>query len=296
MTKKEKQYQFWINIFMCVISLCMILPFILLIAASFTSHQEIIKNGYSFLPKDLSLEAYLYIWNERAQIFRAYFITIFVTITGVIIGVILTVLYAYVISKPAFPGKTFLSFYLFFTMLFNGGLVPTYIMYAKYLHIKNSIWALIIPSLLMNAFNVILVRSYIQYNVPMALAEAAKIDGAHEFVIFGKVVLPITKPIIVTVAMFIGLAYWNDWANGLYYITDSNLFSVQQLLNNMMKSIEFLSKNANSSISLNGLGGSIPQETVRMAIAVVGILPVMLVYPLVQKYFVKGIAVGAVKG
>ena len=181
-------------------------------------------------------------------------------------------------------------------MLCNGGLVPTYIMYTRYLHMKNTIPALIIPGLLMSAFNVILTRTYIQSNVPAALSEAAKIDGATEFQVFRKVVLPMCKPIIATVGLFAGLGYWNDWTNGLYYITDTNKFSIQQLLNNMIKNIEFLSKNANSNINLASVGGGIPQETVRMAIAIVGLLPILIVFPFVQKYFVKGISIGAVKG
>lgn len=296
MTNKEKRFQLGVSIVMGLIAVTAVLPLILLVMASFTSNQEIILNGYSFFPKVFSLEAYQYIYNERAQIISAYGITLIVTVTGVSVGLLLTVLYAYVLSKPQLPGKTFLSFYLFLTMLFNGGLVPTYIMYTRYLGIKNSIWALIIPNLLMSAFNVILVRTYIQANVPIALTEAAQIDGAGEFVIFAKIVMPITKPIMATVGMFIGLSYWNDWTNGLYYVTDSKLFSVQQLLNNMMKNIEYLSKNASSSINLSSIGSSIPQETVRMAIAVVGMLPILLVYPFIQKYFIKGISVGAVKG
>ena len=161
---------------------------------------------------------------------------------------------------------------------------------------KNTLMALIIPSLLMNAFNVILTRTYIQSNVPAALSEAAEIDGATEFQVFGKVVLPMCKPIIATVGLFVGLGYWNDWTNGLYYITDTGKFSIQQLLNNMIKNIEFLSKNANSNINLASVSGGIPQETVRMAIAIVGLLPILIVFPFVQKYFVKGIAIGAVKG
>ena len=148
----------------------------------------------------------------------------------------------------------------------------------------------------MSAFNVILTRTYIQPNVPAALSEAAKIDGATEFQVFRKVVLPMCKPIIATVGLFAGLGYWNDWTNGLYYITDTNKFSIQQLLNNMIKNIEFLSKNANSNINLASVGGGIPQETVRMAIAIVGLLPILIVFPFVQKYFVKGISIGAVKG
>lgn len=295
-SNKEKRFQLGVNIIMGLIAAIGVLPLILLVMASFTSNQEIILHGYSFLPKVFSLEAYEYIWNERAQIFKAYQITFLVTLIGVVVGLLVTVLYAYVLSKPYLPGKTFLSFYLFFTMLFNGGLVPTYIMYTRYMGIKNTVAALIVPNLLMSAFNVILVRTYIQANVPAALTEAAQIDGAGEFLIFAKIVMPITKPIMATVGMFIGLAYWNDWTNGLYYVTDSNLFSIQQLLNNMMKNMEYLSKNSNSSINLSNIGSSIPQETVRMAIAVVGIIPILIVYPFVQKYFVKGISVGAVKG
>ncbi len=294
--KGERRYQMGLTIAMGIISLIMVIPLILLIVASFTSNNEIVMHGYSFFPKEFSLEAYLYIWNERVQIFRAYGITILVTVVGTTIGVFLTLLYGYVLAHAQFPGKTFLAFYLFFTMLFNGGLVPTYIMYTRYLHIKNTIWALIIPALLMNAFNVILARTYIQGNIPVALSEAAQIDGATEFQIFGKVVLPMCKPIIATVGLFVGLGYWNDWTNGLYYVTDSKLFSIQQLLNNMIKNIEYLSKNSSSSMSLASIGSSVPQETVRMAIAIVGLLPILVVFPFVQKYFVKGISVGAVKG
>ena len=160
---------------------------------------------------------------------------------------------------------------------------------------KNTIGALIIPALLMNAFNVILARTYIQSNMPIALSEAAQIDGATEFRIFGQVALPLCKPIIATIGLFIGLGYWNDWMNGLYYITDAKLFSVQQLLNNMIKNIEFLSKNANSNINMSSISGGIPQETVRMAIAIVGLLPLLVVFPFMQKYFVKGIMLGSVK-
>ena len=227
---------------MGLISLIMIIPLVLLVMASLTSNNEIIMQGYSFWPKQFSLEAYQYIWNEKAQIFRAYGVTLMVTAVGTVAGTMMTLLYGYVLAHPDFPGRKFLAFYMFFTMLFNGGLVPTYIMYTRYLHMKNTIGALIIPALLMNAFNVILARTYIQSNMPIALSEAAQIDGATEFRIFGQVALPLCKPIIATIGLFIGLGYWNDWMNGLYYITDAKLFSVQQLLNNMIKNIEFLSK------------------------------------------------------
>lgn len=287
------KYDIVANIFMIVVCMFAILPFVLLLAASLTKSTDITLYGYSFFPKNLSLDAYLYIWNERSQIFRAYAITVIVTAAGTFVGLTISILYAYVLSKPAFPGKKFFSFYLLFTMLFNGGLVPTYIMYTRYLGLKNTLFALIIPSLLLNAFNVLLIRSYLQNNIPRALTEAAIIDGASEYKIVSHIILPLAKPIIASIGLFIGVAYWNDWMNGLYYVTDINLYSIQQLLNNMMKNIEYLSKNSNSSIIGNV---NIPQATVRMAIAVVGILPIFTVYPFIQKYFVRGISLGAVKG
>ena len=295
-SKDEKNFQLGANLAMVIVSVVMILPFILLVMSSVTSNTEITLHGYTFFPREFSLEAYRHLWHERSQILRAYAITVGVTGIGTLFGLGMTILYAYALSQPFFPGKTFFSFYLFFTMLFNGGLVPTYIMYTRYLHIKNTLWALIIPALLMNAFNVILVRTFLQSNVPQSLLEAARIDGAGEFTIFGKVVFPLAKPIVATIGLFIGVAYWNDWTNGLYYVTESRLFSIQQLLNNMMKNIEFLSQNANIKIDTSSIIGNIPQATVRMAIAVVGILPILIIYPFVQKYFVKGIAIGAIKG
>lgn len=296
MHKKEKRFQLLCHFIMGVASLITILPLILLFISSFTANKDITLYGYSFFPKNISLEAYSYIWNERLQIFRAYFITIFVTAVGTGVGLSISVLYAYALSKPYFPAKKFFSFFILFTMLFNGGLVPTYIMYTRYFHMKNTIFALIVPGLLMNAFNVILIRSYFQNNVPLSLVEAAQIDGASEFQVVMKVVLPMSKPIIATIGLFIGVAYWNDWQNGLYYVTDEKIYSIQQILNNMLKNIEYLSKNATSVAKSTSLAGSLPAATVRMAIAVIGLLPILVIYPFVQKYFVKGISLGAVKG
>lgn len=296
MTRHNRKFQLFANIILLLMVTGIVLPFLLLFMSSITEENTLIQNGYAFWPDKFSLAAYSYIWNQRGQIFRAYGITILVTVTGTFINILLSSLLAYGLSLKELPGKTALTFYVFFTMLFNGGLVPTYIMYTRYLHMKNTIGALIIPALLMNAFNVILARTYIQSNMPIALSEAAQIDGATEFRIFGQVALPLCKPIIATIGLFIGLGYWNDWMNGLYYITDAKLFSVQQLLNNMIKNIEFLSKNANSNINMSSISGGIPQETVRMAIAIVGLLPLLVVFPFMQKYFIKGISVGAVKG
>lgn len=291
-TKSEKRFQIVINIIMTVLTVITAIPFLLLLSASLTANQSIIVDGYSLIPGESSLEGYAYIWMQRAQIFRAYGVTILVTLIGVLLGLSMTMLYGYALSRPQFPGKKFFSFYLFFTMLFNGGLVPTYILYTRTLHVKNTIWGLILPGLLMGAFNVILVRSFIQSTVPEALVEAAEIDGAGQFQTFFKIVLPISKPIVATVGLFIGVGYWNSWQNGLYYITDNTLYSIQQLLYAMMKNIEYLASNAVGSMSNVGL----PTSTLRMAIAMVGLLPILIIYPFIQKYFVKGIAIGAVKG
>ena len=296
MHKKEIRFQLLCHIIMGIAAVVTILPLILLFISSITANKDITLYGYSFVPKHLSMETYSYIWNERMQIFRAYFITVFVTAVGTGVGLSISVLYAYALSKPYFPGKKFFSFFILFTMLFNGGLVPSYIMYTRYLHMKNTILALIIPGLLMNAFNVILIRSYFQNNVPLSLVEAAQIDGASEFQVVLKVVLPMSKPIIATIGLFIGVAYWNDWQNGLYYVTDEKIYSIQQILNNMLKNIEYLSKNATSVAKSTSLAGTLPAATVRMAIAVIGLLPILVIYPFVQKYFVKGISLGAVKG
>lgn len=295
MYRKERKFQIVCNGIMMAVTVVTLLPLILLFISSFTENTDITLYGYSFFPKHLSLSAYSYIWKERMQIFRAYFVTVFVTAVGTVTGLFLSILYAYALSRPHFPGKKFFSFYVLFTMLFNGGLVPTYIMYTRYLHLKNTVAALIIPSLLMNAFHVLLIRSYFQNNVPQSLIEAAKIDGASEFAVVWKVVVPVSKPIIATIGLFIGVAYWNDWMNGLYYVTDVKLYSIQQILNNMLKNIEYLSKNASSMGKSTSLAGTLPAATVRMAIAVIGLLPILVIYPMVQKYFVKGIALGAVK-
>ena len=295
-SKKAKRFQFWINVVLILITLSIVLPFVLVFISSLTDENTLIRNGYSFFPEKFSFYAYSYIIRQGEKILRAYGITVFVTIVGTAANIAMSALLAYPLSVKKLPYRRAITFFVFFTMLFNGGLVPTYLMYVNYLHIKNTIWALIVPGFLLSANNVLMIRSYFNTSIPDALFEAAKIDGAGHMKIFTSITLPLGKPILVTMGLFSALGYWNDWTNGLYYITDTNKFSIQQLLNNMIKNIEFLSKNANSNINLASVGGGIPQETVRMAIAIVGLLPILIVFPFVQKYFVKGISIGAVKG
>ena len=281
---------------LAVMSAAAILPFLLLIVSSFTAQDEILLHGYSLFPRQFSLEAYNYLWRQRSQIFNAYGITILVTAFGTVLNVVITTLLAYPLSRSDLPGGRFLTFLVFFTMLFNGGLVPTYLIYTTYFGIKNTFAALLVPSLLMSPWYVLLSKSSFVNNVPGAVLESARIDGAHEFLIYRKIVMPVSKPIVATVALFAGIAYWNDWYNGMIYLTDHNLYSIQNLLYRMLSDIQYMSNIAQMGGQVDDLATKIPSTTVRMAIAVIGFLPIIIIYPFVQKNFVKGIAVGAVKG
>ena len=296
-SKKAKRFQFWINVVLILITLSIILPFVLVFISSLTDENTLIRNGYSFFPEKFSFYAYSYIIRQGEKILRAYGITVFVTIVGTAANIAMSSLLAYPLSVKKLPYRRAITFFVFFTMLFNGGLVPTYLMYVNYLHIKNTIWALIVPGLLLSANNVLMIRSYFNTSIPDALFEAAKIDGAGHMKIFTSITLPLGKPILVTMGLFSALGYWNDWTNGLYYITDTSLFSLQNLLNRILQDVQFLS----SSTLSQAAGGAAAQTTmpsvsIRMAISVVGILPIMILYPFFQKYFVKGITIGAVKG
>ena len=294
MVEKGKAFRIFSNVLMILIGICSIAPFLLLIMSSVTDEQSLVSNDYSFFPKEYSLYAYKYLLADSTSMVRAYGISILVTAVGTVANLLLTTLYAYPLSRKDLPGRNIFAFYLFFTMLFSGGLVPSYIMWSRTFHINNTIFALIVPNLMLGAFNVIMMRTYFTTNIPDAVIEAARIDGAGEIRILYRIVLPMAMPIMATIGLLVGLAYWNDWQNGLYYLTDDRLFSVQVLLMDIQRNIDSLRRSASqgASVSLANL----PSTGVRMAITVMGILPIMIIYPFVQKYFVKGIAIGAVKG
>ena len=294
-SKKTKRYQFWINLILIVMTLTIILPFLLVFISSITDETVLIRNGYSFFPEKISFYAYQYIIRQGEKILRAYGVTILITVVGTFFNLMFSALLAYPLSVKTLPYRRQITFFVFFTMLFNGGLVPTYLMYVNYFHIKNTIWALIIPNYLVTAFNVILVKNYYQNSVPDSLIEAAQLDGASELKIFFKVMLPLAVPTVATISLFTGICYWNDWTNGLYYISNEKLYSIQQLLMKIMNNIQAMRSSSNAA--LIGTGAiDLPGTSIRMAMAVIGILPIMLIYPFVQKYLVKGVVVGAVKG
>ena len=294
MVEKKKGFQIFAHFVMIFIAVCSVAPFILLVMSSITEEKSLIANGYSFFPKEFSLYAYQYLLTGSGALLRSYVISFIVTAVGTLSNLIITILYAYPLSRKELPGRNFFAFFLFFTMLFSGGLVPSYIMWTRTFHIQNTILALLVPNLLIGAFNVIMMRTYFTANIPDAVIEAARIDGADEFRILFRVVLPMALPILATIGMLVGLSYWNDWMNGLYYINDDKLYSVQVLLTNIQRQMESLKQSMGTGGNVSV--GELPSTSIRMAINVMGILPVMLIYPFIQKYFVKGIMVGAIKG
>lgn len=294
MVGKSKGFQVIINIIMVILSLACILPFALLIIASFTDEATLLTNGYSFFPAKLSLEAYEYIWMSGKKILKAYGMTFFVTAFGTFFNIFLTLFLGYLLSKRDLPGRSALSFFVFFTMLFNGGMVPSYIVWSQIIGVRDTVWGLILPNLLMGAYNVILMRTYFTTNLPQEIIEAAQLDACSEIGILFRIAIPLSKPMIATVGLFSGLAYWNDWTNGLYYLVKrTDLYTIQNVLNNMMNNINFLKNNA-TSVADQAI--AIPSTGLRVAIAVVAVLPVLAIYPFFQKFFVKGIVVGGVKG
>ncbi|MEI2396153.1 carbohydrate ABC transporter permease [Paenibacillus phytohabitans] len=297
-SKETRIVQIISHIFCGLIALCALLPFVLMIISSVTDEAWATSNGYSFFPGKFSLEAYRYIGVQWDTIGKVYIMTMLVTAIGTTVSVIITTLFAYGISQKNVPGMKFISFMLIFTMLFNGGLVSTYYTYIKYLDIMDTIWALIVPSLLMNAFNVILVRNYITFSIPGALKEAATIDGASEFRIFASIIIPLSLPIVATIGLMTALSYWNDWQNGMYYLSGregTHLYTIQIYLNNINENIQVLMQNASKASSIGAKVSELPSTTIRMAIAAIGILPILIMYPFFQRYFVKGITLGGVK-
>lgn len=294
MVQKDRGFQICANVMMILASLFCLIPFLLLVMSSFTSENSLMKYGYSFFPKQFSFDAYRYLLFDTTNITRGYLISAGVTLVGTTANLTLTTLFAYPLSRKNLPGRKFLSFFIFFTMLFNGGLVPYYIMWTQMFHVQNTLFAYIVPGLMMGAFYVFMMRTYFTSNIPEAVIEAAKIDGASELRTLTQVVLPMSIPILATLTLLIGLGYWNNWTNGLYFITKDSLDSIQVLLNNMLMDVQFMLSESGGAALNQEI--TLPTSGIKMAVAVLGTLPVLIVYPFFQKYFIKGIIIGAVKG
>lgn len=282
------------HIVMILLSVMAVVPFVLLITSSLTENSSIVRNGYSFVPKEWSLEAYKYLFNNGSQIVHAYLITIISTLMGTFTSILISTMLAYPLSRKDFVFRKPLAFLVVFSILFHGGMVPTYLVYTTIINIKNTIWAQVMPSL-MNGFYVLLIRTYYMTSIPTEIIEAAKIDGATEMRAFWRIILPLSVPILASVGLLVGIGYWNNWYNGLLFVTESKYMSIQNILNQMMTNIQYLSSGAAAG-EIKVSTQDLPSYTVQMAIGVVGALPIIVSYPFFQRYFIKGIAIGAVKG
>lgn len=274
-----------------VFALVCVVPFLLIIASSLTSESYIIRNGYVLWPQEFSTAAYELIFKNPLKIIRAYGVTIFITITGTVLSVFINAMTGYVLQRKDFKWRNIFSFYFFFTTLFSGGLIPWYILCAKTLHLKNTIWVLIIPTMV-SVWYIILVKGFMG-SIPAEITESAKIDGAGDFCIFVKLILPLSKPVLATIGLFTALAYWNDWYMCMLFIDKKELYDLQYLLYQLMGSVKALREIASqTTVSVS----SMPIESTKMALTVVATGPIILLYPFVQKYFVKGLTLGSVKG
>ena len=252
-------------------------------------------HGYSFFPKAFSLSAYSYLWNERASIGNALLISVLVTVLGTLIGLALTTMMGYVLSRNEYKLKGFFTWVVFIPMIFNGGMVANYVVVANILNLRNTVWCLILP-LAVSSFNIIIAKTFFKSTIPDSIVESAKIDGASEFTIFLKIIVPISKPVFATIGLFLSFGYWNDWFQSSLYVSEKKLTSLQALLNNMIQNIQYIANNPSAGLSLQQYKNSMPTESIRMAIAVLVVIPIACVYPFFQRYFISGLTVGAVKG
>ncbi len=283
------------NIIFILLALACIVPVVFVFMISITSEASLAKYGYQLIPKEFSLKSYQFLWGEKATILRALAISILVTISGTVIGVTLTTTMGYVLSRPGYKLNGFLSWLVFIPMIFNGGMISSYVVNTNLLNLKDSVWSLILP-LAVSSFNVIICKTFFRTTIPDSIIESAKIDGAAQLNIFARIVLPISKPVIATISLFLTFSYWNDWFQSSLYITNTKLLSLQALLNSIQRNIQFLASNPSAGVSLQQYKNMMPQEGARMAIAIIIVIPIACAYPFFQKYFISGLTIGAVKG
>lgn len=275
-------------------SLMCIIPFYLVIISSFQAESVLVREGYQLYIKEFSFDSYLRCLAKPDDILRAYGVTAFVTLVGTLCAVFLSTMTGYVLSRKDFPARNFFSFFFFFTTLFSGGLVPWYIICVRYLNLKNTIFALIVP-MIFSVWNMIIAKSFMN-SLPAAITESAKIDGANDFTIYVRLILPLSTPLIATLALFSALAYWNDWYNCMLFITKKEMFNLQYYLQTMLNNADALRKAAAHSNGAVTTTAQVPLEGMKMAMTVIATGPIVLLYPFVQRYFVKGLTIGAVKG
>lgn len=279
-------------IFITLFTLACLIPFVIVISTSFTSESYIIKHGYQLIPRQFTVFAYKLIAADPQYLIGSYVVTILNTLIGTTVGLFLIAMTGYALQRPDFPYRNAISFYIYFTTLFSGGLVPYYLLVTQVLHLKDNYLAILLPSL-MSPWLIILMKNFMK-SIPHSITESAKIDGAGDFTIFVRIILPMAKPALATVGLFLALGYWNEWYNAMLFLSSSVKYVPLQLfLYNVVSKADFI---RNSAAAANVPPQDIPMESMKMATAVAATGPIILVYPFVQKYFIKGITVGAVKG
>ena len=286
-----------ITIMMVIVSLTIILPLLLIVIVSFSSSSSLAKNGYSFFPTEWSLAGYEYIFKMGDQVLRSYIITIFYTVAGTFLSLTVISMLAFVLAHKRLMGRKVLTYFLYFTMLFSGGMVSNYIVFVRYYNLYDTIWVFLLPSIV-SAYNVFILRTFIQTNIPFALFEAAKIDGANDMVIFVRIVLPLFKAGLATVGLFNVVSRWNNWFTGFLYIDNPNLIPLQTMLVRMQENVKFMIENSEIMSGADGIAlrKSMPTKSMQMAVFVISIVPILFAYPFFQKYFVHGMTIGSVKG
>ena len=287
-----------IVIILGIFTLSCVLPILLIYISSFTAERAITKNGFSFFPEEWSVTAYEMLFGQSLrQITTSYLNTIVLTVLGTVLSLLILTMYAFAISRKDFKLRQFLTFFAYFTMLFNGGMVSSYIVNSNVFGMRNTFWVLLLPSLC-GAYNIIDLRTFFSSAGTESLIEAAKIDGASEFRIYGQIILPISKPALATIGLFTAIAYFSKWFEVLMYIDDRELWTIQYMLQRVMKDIQYLRDNPDIAMSEEGIAmlANLPNESAKMALTVITMTPVLAFYPFFQKYFVKGLTLGAIKG
>ena len=283
------------NVMFVILSIICVFPFIFVLMISISSEESIRNIGYALIPQSFSSAAYEFLWNEKDMILQSLFVSIEVTVIGTVLGVVLTTTMGYVLSRPQFKLRGFLQWVVFIPMIFTGGMVANYVVTSNILQLNDTLWCLVLP-LAVSSWNVTISKTFFRQTIPDSIIESAKIDGASQLTIFARIVVPISKPVFATVALFLTFGYWNDWLQAALYISKDSLRALQPLLQTMMGQLDYLANNPTAGLSLQQYRNQMPSESVRMAIATIIVVPIACAYPFFQKYFISGLTVGAVKG
>lgn len=293
--KRRNAWKIWIYVFLSVFSLCFIFPLLMLFSVSFSTEKDILTYGFSFLPRHFSTTAYQFVFNAPRDLIDAYGVTIAYTVVGTVISIVMMALCGYALARDTFAYKKFVVIYLLITMFFSGGLVPGYILRTKYLGLQNNIWVYLFSGGLVSAYTIFIFRTFFQ-QLPKSLIESVSLDGAGEAQILFKIIIPLSKPIIITYGLFGAIGRWNDYETPLYYITDKSLYTLQYMLQQVLKEADMIKQTMQMIPGGMEQIDTIPSETLKFALCVLALIPMLLSFPFFQKYFSKGMMVGAVKG